>query len=503
MRFGHFASLAHFARQRFSRLGIAYCLPVVCLVLACVAFVASSVAASACGMPWGLPSTPFVNENSGDYRFQYWEELGSVTIPEIRAWKSDTPLAISLNLGFNPLSNYTSSLGVGFELAIFDSRLTWADNNKVQLHRPNGGIVKFAVKGKNRLEAFEWQGIFNPKTLQATIKAPCNWVLNFEGNRLSSFRSPEGVVFSITRLATGEQQLLQDGRIIVSLKPDWDPKTTRKFYRLKFGDKTVILRMGTRPVVIKGKAKNERILMTPALASIEYANWNENDPFSFLRQKDRKVSFKGNEIKLGGIVYEWEQETGRLCKENITVMEYPRIKGIPCIRKKNLISGKTILEGADFLRSVSQYDSGPICLTTYLPPGRNHRLRDELRELIHINRTGEETLVRKAWYNENGEVISIYFLGKDNEGLIQRFGRDNIVFEHAKSKRKIWECKYNDKGDIIYWKTQTREYAFEHKKETNEVIAILKGSGQTKTISEEKFKSMFSQLRITQSLPIF
>ena len=496
MRFGHFASLAHFARQRFSRLGIAYCLPVVCLVLACVAFVASSVAASACGMPWGLPSTPFVNENSGDYRFQYWEELGSVTIPEIRAWKSDTPLAISLNLGFNPLSNYTSSLGVGFELAIFDSRLTWADNNKVQLHRPNGGIVKFAVKGKNRLEAFEWQGIFNPKTLQATIKAPCNWVLNFEGNRLSSFRSPEGVVFSITRLATGEQQLLQDGRIIVSLKPDWDPKTTRKFYRLKFGDKTVILRMGTRPVVIKGKAKNERILMTPALASIEYANWNENDPFSFLRQKDRKVSFKGNEMALGNEKYEWKEKDGQLLSARGIRYEFPTIMGIPCKREIYGASGDSVLEGQTITQHIYQKNNGPIYRSEYLSP-QNGRMFEKLRNTVKIDpQIKKETIIKKVWYDEDGEVIRIYFIGKDGEGLTQHFEHDRIFLERAKDKQQIWECRHNDKGDIVQWKTQNKEYAFEHKKTTKEVIVKLKGNEEQKVLSAEKFKSIFSQLQI-------
>jgi hypothetical protein len=462
---------------------------------AITALAVSAISANACGVSWECPTPsfapPFADERSEDYRFKLWRELGSLKVAEVRRYRTDEPLEISLNLGFDPMSGYASVLGVGFELALFDSRLTWLSNNEVRLHHPGGSTRQLKVKGKNRFVDFEYAGTYNPQTQQATIKAPCNWTMNFEKNRLVGLKSPNGVVFTIVRLANGEQQLLLNGRIIVSLKPDWDPKTTQKIYRLKFSDKTIILRMGTRPVVIKEKGKKERIIMTPALAGIEYENWKRET--DFLHIPKQRLSFKRNEMTLGNEKYEWDETTGRLVSARGTRYEFPTVMGISC--KREVHGASSFLEGSTPTEHIQQRDNGPIYYATYLPVNK-FKAREDLKSLVKIDpKTKKETLLKRIWYDEDREITRMYFLGEDGEGMTQYFKHDSILLERASDKQLIWECKYDEKGDIVQWRTKSKEYRFEHKKATKQVIVKLKGSDGEKVFPVERFNSLFSQLQ--------
>ena len=68
-------------------------------VLAVLLGFAGTVASWGCGIGWNLPATPMSAD--GEYRFQYWEELGRV---KVASSAGKDALQVPLNLGFTPVS---------------------------------------------------------------------------------------------------------------------------------------------------------------------------------------------------------------------------------------------------------------------------------------------------------------------------------------------------------------------------------------------------------------
>ncbi|MDR2863377.1 MAG: hypothetical protein LBV54_05845, partial [Puniceicoccales bacterium] len=174
-----------------------------------------------------LPGTPFASEES--YLFRYWESLGEVRISGISSQDNAGILSsgvkkafdLPLHLAFNPASNYPSPLGIGFEFALFDSRLIWLDDKQVRLHLPSGQVDFLSFdKQKQTLKGQGWLGEFQQRGNQVILKASSGWVLTLSGNRLIRMRSPEGVTLEIVRKTDGTQQLLREGSALVTLSPD-------------------------------------------------------------------------------------------------------------------------------------------------------------------------------------------------------------------------------------------------------------------------------------------
>jgi hypothetical protein len=451
-----------------------------------------SKAANTCGITWTLPATPFEEHGlNQSFRFQYWRKLGSLKLPGIRSSEQDGKEAfeLSVHIGFKPASSYSSLLGYGFEFALFDSRLVWMGGEAVQLHLPDGNEIHLKYdKIKRTLSAHGWLGKCDPKAGQAIIKASCGWVLHFAGNRLHRMTSPEGETLTFSTLSNGTRQLNQAGRTIVTLTPDWDKRTTQKFYQLKFGNKRALLKMGVRPIVIQEKGKPERVVMAPALSEIRMED-----------KAEERLSFKRNELKISGSTYLWDAKTYRLLQAEDKKYSYPIVKGVRCL-KTEYVNGHVTILGSDASQKFKVSQNGknaPLYYSEFFMGGpvanklRRHYMIDE--------QTGRETLLRQEWYDENGKSFRSLVREGENERIYHRSGREYIV-QDKKTQKILKKYIFDDRNRLITYLVGEREYCIDHSSATVVEVVAREGKNIVETLSlpVESYQRMIKQFFPTQ-----
>jgi hypothetical protein len=366
-----------------------------------------------------------------DFKFQYWEELGRV---KATGGVGKEALEIPLHLGFNPASTYTSPLGYQFEFALFDSRLVWESDTSVKMHLPDGNVEPLSfAKGKNTLRGAGWLGEFQPRTNQVTLKASCNWVLNFTGNRLASLRSPDGVTLTVTRHSNGTLQLNRGGIPLVTLTPNWDKQSVQKFYHLKFADKTAILKMGQRPVIVREKDKSGKIVMLPALCAVRFNG-----------ETEKNVIIESNKMTISKHLFVWN-DSNRLLENDGKKYSFKTIMGVKCL-VISFPDGKTQLKGSSANRGLVITQSGEekILVEEHYTNGP---IEGKVKRASWLLPDGNLDTFQQYWYDENGVVIRKILKGDEGNLIFWKDG-NRFFAKKENNKNNFWEKEYDNNGRL-------------------------------------------------------
>ena len=484
----HSSCLAVFAcwhaRQRFSRFASVCFLPVACLVFACIAFVASSVAASACGISWSLPPTPMDSE----YRFQYWEELDRVAVE-----KSHLPGAtkIPLHFGFNPSATFPSLLGVGWSLPIFESRAEWRGADSVELFLPDGQteILERTNGNNKRLRGSGWIAEISGR--QMTCKASCGWVLVFFDNRLSSMRTPNGTQMDFAIAPDRSRSWSANGQTFVSLKPDFDKKTTQKIYLLKYDSETVLFRMGKRPIIVKGKEIRDgkrapdKTVHGESLVAIE---------FNGKMRKNKNYDFQKDGLRTVENSFRWNPENRDILKVGDVSYSKVTIEGVRCLKK---IDGKGRIEiGGTYVgRLMSVYKSfeeEDIRVQEFIHmPKRG--LLEVPRRLFKIKPNGEKHLIRQYWYNEDGETIRAYINEDDKKDGRYVVRTDDAIKILDSKKQTLLFAKYNSSGKISTIEANGKKIRIEYSGSNARLVVDDNGATYEKLLTTIELESLLKK----------
>jgi hypothetical protein len=418
-----------------------------------------------------------------EYRFQYWDSLGSVRVGTGTTVAKDAVPAIKeipLHLGFNPASQYPSLFGVGWSFPIFESRLEWRDDSTVELFLPDGNTGKLTRTGKNAkaLKGSGWLGEVAGR--QVTCKASCGWVLIFKDNRLASMKTPEGTMLDIVVDSDRSRSLVSGGRALVTLKPDFDPVTTRKVYHLKFANDSALLKMGQRPVLVKTKGKPDRLATADSLVSVDFQGKpNEGKMYDFK---------KPDELKMREGLHKWDSQTYRLLKKGEEEYDVLNIRGITCLRTRYLNVGLSELHGRWGDLHINQRGDGPVVLSEYFYTARSI----DLKKAVQLLPSGEEVVIRQLWIDENGMPIRLLTRGDNGKEIIQIFEDSKITVMDNSTKAVLWTGQYDKDGRMISCKTTKGEYQFKHDDAAKNVQITRSGSALKRELPKEAFANVFA-----------
>jgi YD repeat-containing protein len=414
---------------------------------AITALAVSAISVSACGMSWSRPSSP----TDSDFRFQYYEELGRVGLEKTNR-KEDT--TIPLHLGFNPAFRFPSLLGVGWSLPIFESRIEWLNSDTALLRLPDGltSSLERMRENKQRLEGDGWIAeIFGR---QVTCKASCGWTLIFRDNRLVSMITPNGTQMELVTATDRSRNWVVNGHILISIKPDFDKKTTQKIYYLKYGNKNIRLNIGSRPAAVSKKTSKgmqiEKLTQVESLVSVE---------------KDatagKKYSFRQNEMLADRHLYRWDKKTYFLEQDGNNKFSHVKINEVQCLKAE--FNGDTFVEGENEDKRISQYNGGEIVVTDkfYL---KGFSYKAFPRRISTFGADGKEHLVQQFWYDENGQIFKTMDNSDGTEKILMR--RDNEeTLKNNKTGEQIWRKVYDKKGRIVAFHLPTVSYSFAYPKD--------------------------------------
>ena len=440
------ATFIAFAHQQISRFATVPFFPFARLVLACVVFIISSVAALACDISWILPETP----SDPEYRFQYWEKLGEISLGASSSSDGRTQeRSISLHMGFNPADAFPSLLGTGWSLPIFESRIEWFNDSSAEIILPDGNKLPLqrSSKNKQRLLGKGWIGEVSGR--QITCKASCGWVLVFRDNRLATIKTPEGIILENTVGADRSRNLVMGTQTLVSLKTNFDKQTTRKVYHLKFAGETMLLAIGQRPVWEKRKNKTVRITKIDSLEKITFQNGREE-----------KYVLNQDELVTGNSRFKWDKETRILIEDGDKKHFIVSVKGIKC-RKTQFPDGSSSLEGSQGNAHIYQFREGPLTKTVYF--GKNTGpLEGKIKEVFQIKPDNSETLVRKHWYDDKGNVFKVFTRANKGNGLLYTLEKNKIRLQDNESKKILWKKFYDSNGNLSEFHAGSKKMRLKH-----------------------------------------
>jgi hypothetical protein len=432
-----------------------------------------------------------------EYRFQYWEKLGKVRLK--RSNQADG-IEIPLYLGFNPLASFPSLLGTGWSLAIFESRIEWRNSNTAELYLPDGQTETLERMGDNkrRIKGSGWIAQISGR--QVTCKASCGWTLVFLDNRLVSMKAPDGTSFEIAVGADRTHRLLSGTNTLVTLKPDFDPRTTLKIFHLQFAGQSLLFRMGKRPVFKQEQGKQEKVVHVESLVGIENNNISTKPGFSEengttledLEFRELplfgKFDFKQNEVLAKGHLYRWDPKTGDLKASGGTKYDFITIRGIRCFRE-SVFPGIYSLKGGAGHTEILQEYGGPLTLIERFPwvPGEpDYRLR----KVSHILPNGELKTMRQVWYDEDGNILKLFYIGNKGRPLLLLFEENQVTVRDEETKTTIGVGKYKE-NRLESWTARKKKYAFTYDAESKTVTIRLDGSQKIRSIPEEDFLNLF------------
>jgi hypothetical protein len=293
-------------------------------------------------------------------------------------------------------------------------------------------------------------------------------VLNFTGNRLASLRLPDGTVLTISRHSNGTLQLNRSGIPLVTLTPDWDKQSVQKFYRLKFADRTAILKMGQRPVVVREKGNRERVVLVPALTGQK----------SLEGEKTIEYSSACDEIIIGANPFQWEKNSMRLCKNGFKSYSFPVIRGITCIRETDPTGAKHLRGVFRDLRmetEVKELDNGHISIVENVVSGV---ARGKPKKGYLLDEQGHERIVSEYRYDENGALLE----NRDYTGAIPRIHRimkNKIVTYDLRTGVELYEKEFDTEKRLKKFATSVLSYQFNYidGRDVIEIIRLNKISG--------------------------
>ncbi|MDR2980919.1 MAG: hypothetical protein LBV12_01585 [Puniceicoccales bacterium] len=405
----------------------------------------------ACGVGWNPPLSPFSSETG--YLFRYWETIGTLEL--------DSKTQVLINIGFDPTAVYVSPLlGKGWSLALFDSRIEQVDDKSFLMRMPDGHECTLTrTKKPNILEGADWVAEIQGGTI--TCKASCGWVLVYRNGRLLQMKSPTGILCDFS-WETGVRTMRVAGKPMITLKTDWDGATTQKFHRLTFGAKSVLLKMGQRPTLIKSKGKPDRKEEAETLVAIEEAG-----------QPEIRYDFSQDSLSVAGHLYKWNPDTGQIAQDRDWKFSYVTIKGVKCLQYHGK-DGKMNLEGRDFKKGIKVYqDSGGLVLVEeFFSSGV---AVGKPRRIYQIGEKGAEIPVRQYWYDESGKLRRMLISGTERD-ILYTMQESLQTAVDPKDNALIWEKKFDAKGRVIELKVPERIYTFRYNEPEQQVEITSKNS---------------------------
>jgi hypothetical protein len=433
-----------------------------CAVGICLSCVFSGITASACGFENHLPSSGFLDESFKDYRMILWERLGGAKFDETQ--KTEIPI----HLSFTPILGHQGSpiLGQGFLLMPFDATFLQKGSNGYEMTQPSGVITRLRKKRNSDL----WGGnswlvkIDGTGARQiATAQSSCGWTLTYTAGRLTQMTSPSKEIFDFSTDNQGLRQVNRNGRKLITLRRDFDPKTTLPIWHLDFiseeGPKHAVLKMGHRPILVTLPDKRTREEGRRSLASIQF----DNEP-------ERRYDFKIDALTIHNTPpkfysptnerkktrpYIWEATTKILKRFDDCEYSFVKILGAKCL-KTTWDDGTYSIEG-----------DGPD-IEDLIVKGRHSKdlfrikrfrsacpLFGKMKERYILDENHRQTLVEKCEYNEHGHVVR----HEVNEEIIT-YSPTLEMSKYAKTGKIRWLKRFDENRKIIEFQTETNKYLF-------------------------------------------
>ena len=444
----------------------------VCVLAGFVGLGLALVEAGACGFDNSLPSHEggFLDRGD-DYRMMHWERLGGTK------WDETQKTEIPIHLSFTPILGYQTSsiLGQGFLLMPFDAIFVQKDSDTFTMFQPSGRVERLTkTRDPHVLTGGGWIAkVSGSGTGQVvTAKASCGWTLVYNAGRLARMISPDNEVFDFLTDSKGSRQINRNGRKLMTLRRDFDPKTTLPLWHLDFrsedGPKHAIFKMGYRQIFVTLPNKTTRHEGRRSLASIQF----DNEP-------ERRYDFKVDELKITNVpvfaemretkTYMWDAATGKLKRYNDREYSYPTIQGIECL-KRTWDDGSFSISGHVWKTSVGilkERFSKDLYRIESFQPGSPYYGKMKARYILDENH--RQTLVEKCEYNEHGHVIRHYVNGE-----IISYSPTLEVSKDAKTEKIRWLKKFDDKRQILEFQTEENSYVFVRKGTMTEVTVTDK-----------------------------
>jgi hypothetical protein len=431
--------------------------------------------AVACGLRFNLPPTPFVGY--GDYRFSHWEEWGKIK-PDPKA-----KLEFPIHVGWTPIPEMRNSpiLGEGWTLSLFESTLVPENPTTYTWRQPFGFTERLTKDPKKPgiLFGSGWLAEIHGSGAQQVVvcKSSCGeWQLTYKGGRLAQLRSKEASL-DFTYEKSGARQIASNGKVVATLKREFDTATTHPYWRLSFlsekGMRHATLKLGTRTVLIHADKKPDQRRNSATLKSVKF----DGEP-------ERSYDFTANTLKIAGHLYKWDTKKSLLEQSGLEKYSFVTIKGVKCF-KTIFPDGRSCLYGDNkrfSIQKAESHDKVVITENVFVPKNKKPRTISVLES------DGRETLLKRFWYDETGNVIR-QWVKNGNGGII--FEKKKLV-ESAKDSQTneiLWEKFCDENGNLSLLRVKKSEYGFSYlnKDGTPLVKLTQKSTGAERIMSINEF----------------
>ena len=421
------------------------------------------------GLDFSLPRTPLAGR--GDYRFVLWEEWGRIK-PDPNAG-----LEIPVNVGWTPIPEWQHSpvLGEGWCLSLFESTLV-LENETTYIWRQPFGHTKRLTKERKNPNLFTGAGwTAEIRGMVATLKLPGGrWQLTYKAGRLAQLKS-KTLTLDFTYEKNGTRQLMANGKVVATLKREFDAATTRPFWRLSFltenGWRNATLVLGTRTVWVHEEKKPDQRRNAATLVSLKF----DNEP-------ERQYDFTANTLNLSGHLYKWDVKRNFLEQDGNEKHSSLEIEGIKCHRRE-YPDGSSEIRGQsrehDIL--IVQGRNKPMMLLEYVPKFNAEIFLSKARRIFKINQAGKKELVLQHWYDASGRIVRSFSRNKNGEGhyFVEK---ENVIKALSEDKKTvIWEKTFDTSGRLVKFKNSKNEISLDYLPGENVRIIFRAQHGEEKT----------------------
>jgi hypothetical protein len=424
--------------------------------------------ADVCGFRSDLPgdSNGFLDNFKGDFRMVLWERLGGARFDETQ--KTEIPI----HLSFTPILGHQGSpiLGQGFLLMPFDATFVQKSVETFTMTQPSGHLsTLYKTRNPTVLKGGGWIAKVSGAGANQTITAEssCGWTIAYTGGRLAQMISPKKEVFDFSTDGQGSRQVNRNGRKLMTLRRDFDPKTTLPMWHLDFisekGPKHAVLKMGHRQILVTLPDKKTREEGRRSLASIQF----DNEP-------ERRYNFKINELDCAGHVFKWDPNSGNLLENADKKFKLVRVKGVQCIQISR--PDRHYIYGRDDVRGLEISPASGSNETLVVEKFIGGIYSGIAKKIYTIDESGKEKMKRQYWYDENRKVIKMLSNDGDDSTTFERKGNTVRAFDNIR-KKIIWEKRHDSKSRIIFFKHHDSEYHFNYKEDDSKQV-ILSARGK-------------------------
>lgn len=202
-------------------------------------------------------------------------------------------------------------------------------------------------------------------------------------------------------------------------------------------------------------------------------------------EPERNYDFTTNTLNIAGHLYKWDTRKNLLEQSGQETYSFVTIKGIKCF-KTVFPDGTSSLYGRKDGISVhkTQRETKIGIYENIFMKGTQKR-----RKISVIEADGRETLLKRFWYDEDGNVIR-QWVKNGNGGVIYEKQKLVESAKDAQTKEVLWEKFYDESGRLSLLRVKKNDYGFTYLKDkdgTPQVKLTQKSTGAEKTMSIDEF----------------